>query len=103
VQRRHRPRRRHVEPHRGDDRGKKGRNSFFTEVLPFWGMALLGLVFSTWLVAIADRRWGTTIAIQAANLSAFGVLWVFKFLVLNHVLFKVEHGHVELELAPEPD
>ena len=81
--------------------GKKGKNSFLTEVLPFWGMALLGLAFSTWLVAIADRRWGTTIAVSAANLSAFGVLWVFKFVVLNHVLFKVDHGHVELELEPE--
>ena len=82
--------------------GKKGKNSLLTEVLPFWGMALLGLIFSTWLVAIADRRWGTTIAVSAANLSAFGVLWVFKFVVLNHVLFKVEHG-LEIDVVvPEP-
>jgi putative flippase GtrA len=68
--------------------GKKSRNHFFTEVLPFWVMALVGLAFSTWLVAIADRRWGTTIAISAANLTAFGSLWVIKFVVLNKILFR---------------
>jgi putative flippase GtrA len=83
--------------------GKKGKNSFLSEVLPFWGMAVLGLVFSTWLVAIADRRYGTTVAVAGANLAAFGVLWVVKFMVLNHVLFKVDHGHVELTVEDDAD
>ncbi len=66
---------------------KKGRNDLWREIVPFWSMALLGLVFSTWLVAIADRRWGTTLAVSAASLIAFGSIWVGKFVVLNSVLF----------------
>lgn len=66
---------------------KRGRNHLWKEVVPFWAMALLGLAFSTWLVALADEIWGTTLAVSAANLCAFGSLWVGKFLVLNHVLF----------------
>jgi putative flippase GtrA len=68
--------------------GKRGRNHLMTEVLPFWGMAVLGLAFSTWLVAIADRRYGTTLAVSAANFLAFGSLWVAKFVLLNRVLFR---------------
>jgi putative flippase GtrA len=68
--------------------GKRGRNHFLTEVLPFWAMALLGLAFSTWLVALADERWGTTLAVSAANFLAFGSLWVAKFLLLNQLLFR---------------
>ena len=79
--------------------GKRGRNHFLTEVLPFWGMALIGLAGSTWLVAIADERWGTTLAISAANLSAFGALWIIKFVVLNKILFR---SHPE-DLPPALD
>ncbi len=66
---------------------KRGRNHLWKEVVPFWAVALLGLAFSTWLVALADEIWGTTLAVSAANLSAFASLWVGKFLLLNHVLF----------------
>ena len=66
---------------------KRGRNHLWKEIVPFWGMALLGLAFSTWLVAMADRRWGTVFAVSLANLLAFGLLWVGKFVVLDRVLF----------------
>ncbi|MGH2731795.1 MAG: GtrA family protein [Actinomycetota bacterium] len=66
---------------------KRGRNDLWREIVPFWSMALLGLGFSTWLVAIAERRWGTTLAVSAASLMAFGTIWVGKFVILNSVLF----------------
>ncbi|MDG2113902.1 MAG: GtrA family protein [Actinomycetota bacterium] len=67
--------------------GKNGRHSIRGEIVPFWTYNLVGLVFSTFLVALADRWWGTTWSVLAANLIAFGVLWIGKFLFLEKVLF----------------
>ena len=68
--------------------GKRGKNHWRREVLPFWLMALLGLAFSTLLVAIADQYSDAEIMVNLANLFAFGILWVVKFMVLDAVLFK---------------
>jgi putative flippase GtrA len=67
---------------------KAGRDRMATEVVVFWVMALLGLILSTFFVAYADHRWGTTLAIAIAQAVGFGVLWVAKFLFLDKVLFK---------------
>jgi putative flippase GtrA len=72
--------------------GKRGKNHFVKEVLPFWGMALLGLILSTIAVAIAASWNDATIVVAGANLGAFGVIWVGKYFVLHHVLFG-EHTH----------
>ena len=78
---------------------KRDAHSFTREILPFWLMAVLGLVISTFAVAWADERWdGNTLALNAANLGSFGVLWVAKFFVLERVLFKpLAHVVEELE------
>ena len=68
---------------------KRSANRFWSEVAPFWGMAVLGLVFSTLLVHLADQWWQSTVAVSGANLVAFGSLWVVKFLVLDRYLFAV--------------
>jgi putative flippase GtrA len=78
--------------------GKTGESHIFKEHLPFWAMNFTGLALSTWWVAIAEK-WGLdhldshalrTLLIAGANLSAFGVLWVGKFMIFNR-LFRVEH------------
>jgi putative flippase GtrA len=90
---------------------KRGAHSFTREVLPFWGMAFLGLVLSTFAVAWAARRWeDNTLIIMAANVGSFGVLWVARFFILERVLFKPladiieEHedaeGHLHLHPVP---
>ena len=66
---------------------KNDRNDLRREVVPFWGMAFLGLLLSTAAVVLVDERTDWRPAIQAANLAGFGVLWVAKFLVLDKVLF----------------
>lgn len=66
---------------------KTDRNSLRREIMPFWGMAFLGLILSTIAVTIVDDRTDWAPAILAANLAGFGVLWVAKFLVLDKVLF----------------
>ncbi len=67
---------------------KRGAHSFTREVLPFWLMAVLGLVLSTFAVAWADTRFdGNILVLSAANIGSFGVLWVAKFFVLERLLF----------------
>jgi putative flippase GtrA len=69
--------------------GKRGKNHFWREVFPFWAMAALGLILSTIFVWFVDQRTDVTVFLMAANLSAFGLLYVVKFLLLDRVLFKV--------------
>ena len=79
---------------------KSGTHSFTREILPFWLMAVLGLILSTFAVAWADQRWdGNPIALNIANLGAFGVLWVAKFFVLERILFKPLAQAIEAELG----
>jgi putative flippase GtrA len=68
--------------------GKNDKNRFWTEIVPFWGMAIAGLILSTVFVAIATQWSDSTIIVNLANLTGFGVLWVAKFLILDEVLFK---------------
>ena len=69
--------------------GKTGKNHFWREVVPFWALALVGLGFSTLLVAVA-HEWNEAAWVpSAANLVAFGILWVVKYLVLDALLFRV--------------
>ena len=75
--------------------GKTGRSHLMKEIVPFWGMALLGLVFSTVIVDFAKDASDNitsihlvqTLIVMFAGLAAFGVLWIAKFVLLNKVLF----------------
>lgn len=75
--------------------GKTGRSHLMKEVVPFWGMALIGLVFSTFVAdfakSVADEVTSVhllrTLFVMFAGLAAFGVLWIGKFIILNKVLF----------------
>jgi putative flippase GtrA len=78
---------------------KRDRNSLRREVIPFWGMAFLGLILSSIAVAIVDDRTDSALAIAVANMAGFGVLWVAKFLVLDKVLF-AEVGRDPAEPPP---
>jgi len=65
------------------------------EVGPFCVMSFLGLALST-LTVTAAAAWAThhalspasrTTLVEAANVAAFGSLWVAQFIVLDRVLF----------------
>jgi putative flippase GtrA len=73
-----------------------GRNRLWGEVVPFWVMSVLGMILSLFAVNYADDRWGTTIAVVAAQLSGFGVVWLAKFLVLDKLIWRIVH-----ELQPD--
>ena len=74
---------------------RHGKASTTREVVPFAAMSAAGLALST-LSVVAVGRWADhsaltgatrTVAIQAANLAAFGALWLLQFVVLDRLLF----------------
>jgi putative flippase GtrA len=67
--------------------GRTGSHDVLREVVPFWIFAFVGLGFSTLLVHLASNWSEATIVTSIANLTAFGVLWVAKYLVLDQLLF----------------
>jgi putative flippase GtrA len=82
--------------------GKRGKSHLWKEVVPFWGLALLGLAFSTWAADWAESQFDrNALAVNIASLAAFGILWVGKFIIFNEVLFK--HHHEVLEEFPALD
>ncbi len=72
---------------------RRGRSSWLGEIGPFWVLSIAGLVLST--VAVSEvasltASWSSamrSVALPAANLSAFGALWIVQFVVLDRVLF----------------
>jgi putative flippase GtrA len=86
---------------------KRDAHSFSREVVPFWGMAILGLILSTIAVAIVDNYTDAAVFVSLTNIAAFGTLWVAKFFILEKVLFKGEHVSIaEAEpwvVAPHED
>jgi putative flippase GtrA len=77
---------------------KQGSSHMTREVLPFWFMALLGLALSTFVVGITGR-WARhhidvqkhhltfTLVVMLSQLAAYGVLWLVRFFVLDHLVF----------------
>lgn len=77
---------------------KTGAHSFTREVLPFWLMAILGLILSTFAVAWVADRWGDNVVlISGTSIASFGVLWAAKFVILDRVLFAPLASAVEAD------
>jgi len=87
--------------------GKRGRSHLLKEVIPFWGLAFLGLVISTIAVREVETSIGhfnhavRTLIIVGTNIGAFGVLWIGKFIIFNELMFK--HHPEVLEDEPALD
>ncbi len=64
-----------------------GPSSLQREIVPFWAFTIAGLMLSTFAVGTAASMTDSTVALSAANLGAFGVLWVLKFFVLDAIVF----------------
>jgi putative flippase GtrA len=75
--------------------GKSGKSHVWREMVPFWSLTLLGWLASTGTVEIADnmcKSHGVTglaraLAIMGASLFAYGVVWIVKFVIFNHLVF----------------
>lgn len=75
--------------------GRSGKSDLMREILPFWAMALLGLIISTWFAdfagsnayRITDSGFGKKLIVNFAAFASFGLLWVAKYTVFKRVLF----------------
>jgi len=84
---------------------KNGPSHLWREIVPFWVMSFIGLVFSTLCVYFAenwaeDRHMSkahTGLLLNGASLAAFGVLWVGKFFIINRLLFDRDHHALAVE------
>ena len=65
----------------------KGDHSVGGEIAPFWMLAFAGLALSTAVVGVVDGIFGGTWSVQIANASAYGTLWIVRFLVIEHLLW----------------
>ncbi len=72
---------------------KRSKNHFVTEVLPFWGLAFAGLIASTAAAGVANWYSNAQLVLNLVNLTAFGIIWVFKFFILDRFMFG-KHHHV---------
>jgi hypothetical protein len=69
------------------------------EIVPFWGLAFLGLALSILAVDIAETEapkitsshLGTAVIVNFSALAAWGVIWIGKFVIFNRLLF-IDHG-----------
>ena len=73
-----------------------GTSDLRREIAPFWALSGAGLVLSTLAVDRADHLASVlgvtgaarTLGLLVANVTAFGVLWVAQFVLLDRVLFR---------------
>jgi putative flippase GtrA len=94
--------------------GKSGKSHLWREVAPFWGFTLIGYLGSTGTVQLADTMTKShgvhglprVLAIMGAQLFAYGVVWIVKFLVFNRIVFAAKttgaEGNVSAEGAGQP-
>jgi putative flippase GtrA len=78
---------------------RTGHRSLLAEIGPFCTLSFAGLALSTLAVSLT-AAWATrahlgtggrTLAAEAANVAAFGSLWVVQFVVLDRLLFRSRH------------
>ena len=71
-----------------------GRRSLLGQIVPFCALSFTGLVVSTLAVGVVSGRtsgWsgpGRTVAVLAANVTAYGALWIVQYQMLDRFLFR---------------
>jgi putative flippase GtrA len=67
--------------------------SLLRQIVPFCALSFAGLVLSTLAVGVVSAhtmgwsRFDHTVAVETANLSAYGALWIIQYQLLDRVLF----------------
>jgi putative flippase GtrA len=95
--------------------GKHGKSHLWKEVVPFWALTIVGFLASTGTTQLADTMahrdhitgLARALAIMAASLFAWGVVWIVKFVVFNKLVFVVREvdiaGAATASAAPAPN
>jgi len=85
--------------------GKSGRSHIWREIVPFWVMSIIGILFALlvahWAHNYAQahhyRHLARTVLIVGANIAAFGVLWLLKLAILNRIFAQIADAEVGAE------
>jgi putative flippase GtrA len=85
--------------------GKSGRSHVWREILPFWVMSLTGIGFALYTASLAHnyadahhlQHLARTVLVVGANVAAFGILWILKFLILNRLFAEIADAEVGVE------
>jgi putative flippase GtrA len=88
---------------------KSGRSHLWKEIVPFWVIAFIGMVFSTWSADTAENyvhrhefsHLAETAIVTGAFFGAFALLWVGKFVIFNKLLFVTKDDDLRDALANE--
>ena len=76
----------------------QSQRSVLRQVTPFCTLSFAGLVLSTLTVHVVSARTADlsrgwhTLAVEAANVAAYGALWIVQFVLLDRVLFRHHRG-----------
>jgi len=89
--------------------GKRGRSHLRKEIIPFWTMSALGITFSIFGAAVArhiihTHHWphlANTLLLVFANLASFGVFWILKLKLFNHIFHVDELEEMDEHLSAE--
>lgn len=85
--------------------GKSGRSHLVKEILPFVVISVTGIGFSLFTASLAHHYADVhhlhhlvrTALVLFTNIASFGILWVFKFMILNRLFAQLP----DVELATE--
>ena len=85
--------------------GKSGRSHWRKEILPFWIMSLTGIGFALVAASMAHdfaqshhlHHLARTVLVVGANVTAFGVVWLVKFVILNRIFAQIDEVDVPVE------
>ena len=85
---------------------KGGRSHLWREILPFWVMSLTGIGFALFTASLVQHFANAhdlhhlvrTVLVVGANIAAFGILWVLKFIILNRLFAQI----ADAEVGPDP-
>jgi putative flippase GtrA len=91
--------------------GKAGKSHLWKEVVPFWTISFIGLTFSTGMAGLGEHIAGSadlphlwaSAVVNQFSLTAYGILWVGKFIVFNKLLFVDRGVAVAVEGDDFPD
>lgn len=85
--------------------GKSGRSHIWREVIPFWVTSLTGIAFALFMASLARsyaqshdlHHLARTVLVVGANVAAFGIVWLLKFMILNRLFAQI----ADAEVGPE--
>jgi putative flippase GtrA len=82
--------------------GKSGRSHIWREVIPFWVTSLTGIGFALYTASLAHNyaqshdlhHLARTALVVGANVAAFGIVWLLKFMILNRLFVQIADAEV---------